>query len=68
VAEKAIEIIPENGLFQAHPRVLHEIIENASWVDDEEVQAMWAGLLASSCTEDGKDDKNLIYIYIYIYI
>jgi hypothetical protein len=25
---------------------------------------MWAGLLASSCTEDGKDESNLIFINI----
>lgn len=26
------------------------------------MQTIWAGLLASSCTEDGKDDSNLLFI------
>ena len=64
VAEKANELIPENSPLQAHPRVLHEIIEKASWVDDEELQAMWAGLLASSCSEDGKNERNIVFINI----
>ena len=31
-------------------------IEKGSWVDDNKVQDMWAGLLASSCNEDGRDE------------
>jgi len=64
VAEKANELIPANSTLQAHPRVLHEIIEKSSWVDDEELQTMWAGLLASSCTEDGKNERNIVFINI----
>jgi len=61
---KASKLIPKNSSLQAHPRILHEIIEKASWVDDEELQAMWAGLLASSCTEDGKNERNIVFINI----
>src|SRR3712207_2050808 len=39
---------------QAHPRIVGKVIEHGSWEDDESVQMMWAGLLASSCTADGK--------------
>jgi hypothetical protein len=45
----------------AHPRIVASIIEKGSWSDINEVQDMWAGLLASSCTEDGTDETNLIY-------
>ncbi len=45
----------------AHPRIVHEVLEKASWSDDELVQELWAGLLASSCTPDGKDESNLIF-------
>lgn len=48
----------------AHPRLVSKIIEQGSWVDEDMVQAMWAGLLASSCTEDGKDESNLIFTSI----
>lgn len=47
---------------KASPRVIWKILENGSWTEDEKLQNMWAGLLASSCTEDGINESNLIYI------
>lgn len=47
---------------RANPKVALSIIDNASLIDDEELQTWWAGLFASSCTEDGKDDQNLIFV------
>lgn len=47
---------------KADPRVVHKIVEEGSWVDDSAVQDMWAGLLASSCTETGDDDSNLLFV------
>jgi Abortive infection alpha len=46
----------------APPRLIMESLNHASWADSDEVQQMWAGLLASSCTEDGKDDSNWVFI------
>jgi len=46
----------------APPRLIMESLNHASWADNEEVQQMWAGLLASSCTVGGKDDSNWIFI------
>lgn len=46
---------------QAHPRVVGQIIDTGSWADTIELQELWAGLLASSCTSDGKDESNLIF-------
>ena len=46
----------------APPRLIMESLNHASWADSEEVQQMWAGLLTSSCTSDGKDDSNWIFI------
>jgi len=53
----------ENGK-QAHPRIVAEILNQGSWVDTEDIQNMWAGLLASACTQDGKDESNLIFINV----
>jgi hypothetical protein len=47
---------------QAHPRVALAIIENGSLNDNDEVQEMWAGLFASSCTKSGQEDENLIFV------
>ncbi len=48
----------------ANPRIIHEIIENCSWAEDPMVQDLWAGLIASSCSEAGTDDSNLIFVNI----
>jgi hypothetical protein len=47
---------------KAAPRLVGEILETGSWIEDSAVQELWAGLLSSSCTNDGKDDSNLIFI------
>lgn len=46
----------------AHPRLVASIIDHGSWSDDPDFQSIWGGLLASSCTPDGKDDSNLIFV------
>lgn len=48
----------------AHPRIVVKIFEEGTVVDDDEIQDMWAGLLASSCTKDGTDETNLIFVNI----
>jgi len=46
----------------AHPDLIRRILEHGSWVDIDWLQDLWAGLLASSCTLEGQDDSNLVYI------
>jgi hypothetical protein len=46
----------------AHPRLVSATLEHGSWADDKTLQEMWGGLLASSCSADGRDDSNLIFI------
>lgn len=46
----------------ANARVGLNILEACSEVDDEELQDLWAGLFASSCTPDGKDDSNMNFV------
>lgn len=46
----------------AHPRLVASVIEEGSWADDNALREMWGGLLASSCSQDGRDDSNLIFI------
>lgn len=63
-AEKMLASHPDADKKHAHPRLIAAILEQGSWIDNEEVQNMWAGLLASSCSEDGKDDTNMLFINI----
>jgi hypothetical protein len=46
----------------AHPRLVGQIMEHASWADTDELQQMWAGLIASSSDQTGNDDSNLMFI------
>jgi hypothetical protein len=63
IAQEAERMLgDEAGRLQAHPRMVMRIIEDGSWADDVTVQQMWAGLLASSCCEDGRDESNLLFI------
>ena len=61
---KALEMKATLENLHAHPRVIHAIIEYGSWAEEDVLQNMWAGLLASSCTPDGTDDSNMIFIQI----
>lgn len=46
------------------PRIAHSVFDDGSWIQDEVVHSMWAGLLASACDENGGDDSNVIFIGI----
>ena len=46
----------------ANARVGLTIMEECSSVDNEELQNLWAGLFASSCTPDGRDDSNMNFV------
>ncbi|MFZ2171169.1 MAG: Abi-alpha family protein [Methylococcaceae bacterium] len=48
--------------FHAHPRLVMTAFESGSWSDNDSIQEMWAGLLASSCSQDGKDESNLLFM------
>ena len=39
---------PDNPTEQANPRLVHVAIEEASWIEDEQVRSMWAGLLCGA--------------------
>jgi len=56
---------PEMGQSETvHPRLLLELVQKAAFVDDEVLSEAWAGLLASSATEDASDLGNLKYTNI----
>lgn len=61
-AQGKMEFFEDNLQVKAYPRVALSIIENGSLNDNPEIQELWAGLFASSCTKDGQDDENLIFV------
>jgi len=60
--ERKVANNPNAPQVHAHPRIVHSALENGSWADTDELQEMWAGLLASACTVDGKDESNLMFV------
>ncbi len=60
-AKQRLEAAADGGK-QAPPRLIIESLQHASWSEDPDVQEMWAGLLISSCTPDGVDDSNWVFI------
>lgn len=44
------------------PRTAFSILNEASWADDDILQSMWAGLLASSCSPEGDDQGAMLFI------
>src|SRR5258706_6894070 len=45
-SKRILESLPNSEPLHAHPRIVGSVIEKGSWVDSDNVQEMWAGLLA----------------------
>jgi len=63
-AQVLLEQQVDHEALSAHPRLIYATIESGSWTENDLMQNLWAGLLASSCTQDGNDESNLIFIGI----
>lgn len=63
-ANEKLKELDSHGTEKVHPRLVHVAVEEGSWCDEEAVQEMWAGLLASSTSADGRSDENLIFMNI----
>lgn len=62
--EKLLEGRENPHLLSAPPRAFFKALETGSWEESDEMQDIWAGLLASSCTENGEDDSNLLFMNV----
>lgn len=47
---------------RAHPRLVHLAIQEASNIDEDDIQSMWAGLLSESANESEGTQDNLLYM------
>jgi len=46
---------------QANPVLVREVLEEASWREDESIQSMWAGLLSIAAGNKAVSDDSLVY-------
>ncbi|MGA8728948.1 MAG: hypothetical protein WB608_09375 [Terracidiphilus sp.] len=61
-AEALLASRPDADRMMAHPEIVMRIIELGSWADADLLQRFWAGLLAASCSIEGQDKSNSVYI------
>lgn len=57
-AEKMLTGEADAERMHAHPQVVASVLRDGSWEHDELTQQLWAGLLVSSCSEEGTDESN----------
>lgn len=61
-AKGKMEFVDGKLELKANPKVAIAVMESSSYEEDDTIQDMWAGLFVSSCTEDGKDDSNMVFV------
>ena len=60
-AQKNIEHQKVNLSGQANPVLIREVLEEASWCEDDKIQSMWAGLLSIAAGNTAVSDDSLVY-------
>ena len=61
VAERADAKTNTHGPGAVPPRVAADVFDKAQWADDEFVAEYLSGVLASSRSEDGRDDRGIVW-------
>jgi hypothetical protein len=61
-AEERLALETDGHRLLVHPDLMIRIVDGASWADNETMQDLWTGLLVASCSPDGNDNSNLVFI------
>ena len=64
-AEEMLRAFSDPEGMRAEPRLVVRVLEDGSWANDESIQHMWSGLLATSCTKDGNDESNMPFVEVF---
>ena len=46
-------------------RIVTKILEDGSWAEEDWIQQMWAGLLATSCSHEGGDESSKEFVDLF---
>ena len=57
-AEALLPSDSDNNKLGARPQIVAKILEAGSWAEEDWIQQLWAGLLATSCNLEGGDESN----------
>lgn len=66
MAERMLASEPNADKLRVHPDLAAAILRDGSWQDNSLLQRLWAGLLVSSCNEDGTDTSNMDLVELLI--
>jgi PilZ domain len=61
-AESLLAFEPASQRLRADTRLVVRILENGSCTDEDWLKHFWGGILATSCSVDGKDELNLVFV------
>lgn len=64
-AQALLKLNPNLGEVRLPPPLLVRIIQQATSTEEDWLQQLWAGLLVSSCSVDGKDESNLRFVDLF---
>ena len=59
---------PGADRMRAHPKLVANILRQGAWAADDLTSQLWTGLLASSCSADGPDDSNQLFVNLLIHV
>ncbi|MRG98638.1 Abi-alpha family protein [Polyangium spumosum] len=66
IAKETLRLLLERGddpaKLAAPPQLVHAILDSGSWTEDELLQRLWAGLLASACNVEGNDNRSQKFV------
>lgn len=57
-AESMLDQRPDSEQMRADAQIIFHILEDGSWADEEWIKQLWGGLLATSCSVDGKEETD----------
>jgi hypothetical protein len=67
-AENLLVADPDVDRMRVHPKLVANLLRDASWAPDELTTQLWVGLLVSSSSVDEPDDSNQILVDLLIQI
>jgi hypothetical protein len=65
-AEKLLDAEPDGEKMRAHPQLVVSLLKFGSWAHDDLTKQLWAGLLVSSCSPEGTDESNQVFVDLLV--
>ncbi len=64
-AQSLLTVEPATEGLRAEPRLVVRILEEGSCTDEGWLKHFWGGLLATSCTADGRDELSRVFVELF---